>query len=498
MSKSLRISWPAVIITLTFVISRVWAYQSGVRMVLRPLYQGIQILDPVLLRTDLLQSLIHLHSQPPLYNLFLGVVLKLFPATYAAAFQWIYWLAGYALGVGLYRLMRRLDVPRWLATVLTVYFLINPAVILLENWLMYTLLIMTGLVWSAVFLHRYLSEGKAGDGAVFFVLLAALVLTKGIFHLCWYILLVVMVAVSRRVAVRQVLAVSVLPFVLIAAVYVKNFILFGSLTTSKVWVVFNLGEMTVKHVGDEQLERYCREGRLNFTACERALGSNSPEYKAMVAEFERRIAAPPTGVAVLDQVFKPTSGHINWHSRRYLMAADEALQDSLFLLRRHPDSYFKSLRRAFRIMFYPAPTDVTFGNRKFLAAYENIYNLPFAWANHINDGKLYSEKLLLWYEFENCKTDVLSKLCYFGVIFFYLVLFQLGVRLFFEAGRQGPQARVEQVMLFFLLFNIVYLPVASNLFSWVASNRYRFVIEPFNLALLAVLLTYYFNLGTKR
>ncbi|MBZ0167309.1 MAG: hypothetical protein K8I00_10935, partial [Candidatus Omnitrophica bacterium] len=388
-----RISIPVFIITLIFLFSRTVAYLAGIRMVLRPLAQGIQILDPTLLRGALWESLYYLHSQPPLYNFFLGTVLKAFPHYYAEAFQLFYWMAGYALVIGLYRLMRRMDVPEWLACGLTVYFTLNPALILLENWLMYTLLIMTGLVWAAVFLHRLLSERRARDGVIFFGLLGMLVLTKGVFHLFWYVLFVVVVIMSRRLSVRRVLLLSLVPFVIILGVYVKNFFLFGSLTTSKVWMVFNLGEMTVKHVDDDTLRKYCENGQLTFTSCERALGAGSAQYRQMVADFEQRPDVQTTGIAVLDQVYKPTSGHINWHSRRFLKSADYALKDSWFLLRRHPESYFKSLRRAFRIMFYPAPTDVTFGNRKYLQMYENIYNAPFAYANQLNNGTLYSDKL---------------------------------------------------------------------------------------------------------
>lgn len=482
-----------VILTIVFIVSRILAYGAGVRMVMRPLYQGIQVLDPILLQNHLLESLIHLHSQPPLFNLFLGIILKAFPDTYIGVFQIIFWGVGYAMIMGLYVLMRRLDIPNHLSLILTAYFCLNPALILLENWLMYTHFIMAVLIWSAVFLHRYLSESKNLDGFVFFGLMGMLVLTKGIFHILWYVMFVGVLMISRRVPIRSILTTSLIPLLLISGIYFKNFVLFGSLTTSKVWMVFNLGEMAVKHIRDDQLIAYCRNGDLNFTTCERFLGSQSPEYQRMLEKFNREVGAEPTNVPVLDQVFKPTSGHINWHSRRFLKSADYALEDSLFMLRNHPESYLKSLRRAFRIMFYPAPTDVTFANRQYLKDYEDVYNFPFIWANYINQGTLYSDKLLLWNEFEDRKTDIWSKLSYFVVIFAYLTLFMLGVNLFVQAIRMGAHVRIEQVMLFFLLFNIFYLPVASNLFSWVASNRYRFVIEPFNLVVLGMLLAYYFS-----
>ena len=127
--KSARTSWPLAVVILTFLLSRAVAYVVGIRMVLRPLYQGIQILDPQLLRHHLLESIFYLHSQPPLFNLFLGTVLKAFPVHFGAAFQVFYWIAGLFLVTGLYTLMRRLQVPPWLACGLTAYFTVNPTVI---------------------------------------------------------------------------------------------------------------------------------------------------------------------------------------------------------------------------------------------------------------------------------------------------------------------------------------------------------------------------------
>ena len=75
-----------------------------------PLTFYIQFLDPELLRHDLLRSLFYLRDQPPLFNAFLGVVLKLFPLHYAQAFEAIYVAGGIAFGVILYELMVRMRV----------------------------------------------------------------------------------------------------------------------------------------------------------------------------------------------------------------------------------------------------------------------------------------------------------------------------------------------------------------------------------------------------
>src|SRR5215204_3752981 len=78
--------------------ARVFYYTYGqLRFDDTPLYYYLQFVDPLLLQTDLLRSVTHLHSQPPLFNLLIGLVLKAFPIHYTLAFNVIY----AALGLGL-------------------------------------------------------------------------------------------------------------------------------------------------------------------------------------------------------------------------------------------------------------------------------------------------------------------------------------------------------------------------------------------------------------
>jgi hypothetical protein len=58
-------------------------------------------LDPQLLRTDLLQSVFYLHSRPPVFNLFLAGLVKLFPGHVEAAGRAVYLALGALLYVAL-------------------------------------------------------------------------------------------------------------------------------------------------------------------------------------------------------------------------------------------------------------------------------------------------------------------------------------------------------------------------------------------------------------
>ena len=71
--------WALLVVVSVFAVSRLAAWAAGVRFDASILTWYWQFLDVELLRHDLARSLWYLHAQPPLFNLFLGSVLKLAP-----------------------------------------------------------------------------------------------------------------------------------------------------------------------------------------------------------------------------------------------------------------------------------------------------------------------------------------------------------------------------------------------------------------------------------
>lgn len=253
--------YPYLIISVVFVLSRVLSLLAGVEFQWDGLIHGAQIVDPQLLRERLAQSIFYLHSQPPLFNLYLGIILNIFPEHYVSAFRISYLAVGYVLGLGLYELMRCFAVRRGIAVVLTCFFLVNPGLILLENWLLYSHFVICLLCWAAVFLFWYLRDGRARDGAALFAVMAVLVMTHGIFHLCWFGMFWLAVLIARKGSRRQVILVSFLPLMLIFALYFKNLILFGNFTTSRAWMAYNFLEMASKNVPVPLIRQYCLAGK---------------------------------------------------------------------------------------------------------------------------------------------------------------------------------------------------------------------------------------------
>ena len=61
-----------------------------------------QILDPKLLRNNLVESVLNSHFQPPAFNFFLGAVLQLFPDHSTLVFQYFFMLFGFLTSAFLY------------------------------------------------------------------------------------------------------------------------------------------------------------------------------------------------------------------------------------------------------------------------------------------------------------------------------------------------------------------------------------------------------------
>lgn len=484
---------PYFVITIVFVLSRILLLFTGMEYQWEELITGMQIIDPLLLKHHLLQSIFYLHSQPPLFNLYIGIILKLFPAHFVGAFQFLSLLGSYSLGVALYMLMCSLSVRRSVALVLTCFFLLNPGLMLLEGWLMYSHFVIAVLCWTAFFIQKYLRNGRILDGLCVFVLMSILVLTHGVFHLCWFLIFMGLIMAVKRHMWKQVLWVSMGPLLLILALYAKNFVLFGSFTASRVWMAYNLMEMASKNVPVHLIRKYCLEGVVSPLACSQVLRHHQQEYQDMQAAWEKELQVPRYNIPILDMNRKPSVNLESWHSGRNLRITDYLLNDAVTFLRLHPQGYIKTLMRAYAMMFYPAPTDLEFINRDKISRYENWYNFMFAYQNHLSGGNLYSRELLLWYEFETMRRDLLSFNLYFAVVLFYLGLVGSGVYILYRGWRNPPRDQVYLGTLFFMLFNIIYIPFMSNFFAWIGSNRYRFITEPFNLVILGIILTWFLD-----
>ncbi|MFQ5791688.1 MAG: hypothetical protein ACE5JI_14545, partial [Acidobacteriota bacterium] len=229
-------------VVLAFLGSELLARWLGVRFADNTLGLLYQYLDPVILSTDLTRGLYYLHAQPPLFNLYLGVVLKLFPQASTAAFAVSFGAAGLGLLLGLAWLLERLGVSRWISGVLCALLACSPGFVAYRHWLFYTLPVAFLLVGMAVFLLLYIDSGRPRWSRAFCAAAAALMLTRAVYHPLW--LVAVLAAVVPLLDGRRRKALSmaaIAPLLLVTGLYLKNYLLVGHFSGSS-WLGMNLAK----------------------------------------------------------------------------------------------------------------------------------------------------------------------------------------------------------------------------------------------------------------
>jgi hypothetical protein len=438
------------------ILSRLVYRARGVRFSADPVGYYIQFLDPELLRHDLLRSLFYMRDQPPGFNGFVGVVLKLFPLHYAEAFGVIYFALGLLFGVMLYTLMVRLGVRVWLAALVTILFVDSPITMLYENWLFYTFPLAVMLCGSALFLHRWLVTRRFADAVTFFSLLAVLVLWRNLFHPLWMLAVVAALVAAERAHRRQLALAALGPVLVVCALLVKHVVVFHAIFQGRPIQQMNLAALTSMRLTDAERARLIREHVLTISDVPITAGPNG---------FRRYVTTPPkTGIPVLDQEYKPHSGYPNWNSSIFVPVGELYGADARWALLHRPGVYLDAVRE--NLGRYALPSDQSdpfntrsYKNRLALQPLLTVWNRLFSWQrapNHVAVAHVLGFPLLL---------------------VFALVVVVRGLR---------RDRRAEALTAAFALYSTLWVSAATLLLSYGDHNRYRFKVSALYCLFLAL------------
>ncbi len=162
----------------------------GIRFASETLGTLYQYLDPAILEFDLGRSLFYLHAQPPLFNLALGLLLKLFPASFALASSLLMSGVAFALLSRWSGSFCASGLRSWIAGAVVLAFALSPNFLVYANWLFYTLPVALMLVAGGVALALYADSGRKLPLAAFAGLAFAVMMTRSTFHPLWLIAVV--------------------------------------------------------------------------------------------------------------------------------------------------------------------------------------------------------------------------------------------------------------------------------------------------------------------
>ncbi|HEY5153911.1 MAG TPA: hypothetical protein VIJ47_04195 [Acidimicrobiales bacterium] len=352
-----------------FIASRSLAAAAGMRFDATTLDSAWQFIDPELLRTHLTQSLYYSHTQPPLFNALLGLVLKLSPFPDGVSFQVVFLAMGLALTISVFALSRALGARRVTAVVVTIVATCSPATLLYENWLFYTYPEALLVTVIAVAVFRWVDTGRQAWLVAVGLSAMALVLTRSLFHPAWYLAVAALAWLGRRPARRRNGLVALgLPLLFVVAVVAKNQVLFDTPGLSS-WLGMNLWRVSTEQLPPATRQRLIDDGTLSPQAALQAFQTYDV-YQPLVPPCRR---AHPD-IPVLAQARK-TSGWVNYNDECFLPIYRQAQRDAVAAARADPGSTLASQVASWHLSFLPA-SDYPYltTNRSTITRYEDLYN----------------------------------------------------------------------------------------------------------------------------
>ncbi len=454
-------------LTSAFAVSRVAAHLAGVRYDASLLPVSLQHLDLPLLQDRLLESLWYQHTQPPLFNLLIGLVLKLSPLAPETTFH-VLWLAcGAALVVGVHRLLRDLGIGRAASIVATIIITCSPTVILYENWLSYEYPLTLAITVVALASVRWARGGQLGWLATVAALAAACVLTRALMNPLWYLGVIALVLIARqpRRHWAPALCIVVVPGLLIAALMIKNQVVFGSPSLSS-WLGWNLQRVTIDELPVETRQQLIDEGVLTPLASYPVF-LPTDTYTDVMGPCEREYPDIPA----LAEPTKST-GRENFNDECYLPVYRESLANAIAAGRAEPGATARAVVGSFQIW--------SESSSQYAFVYDNRLHIDGA-------DTLYRQVILLDVPYDPPVTTNAGWWIPIGtpggrwrasltVIVATAIAAAAGIRSGLRLLRR--RASPHDAALAVIGFTVVTVTVIGNLFEIGENNRFRFMVEP--------------------
>jgi hypothetical protein len=451
-------------VCLAFAISRLIAYKLGIHFLsYDPGYW--QYYERELLTNHLAQSLFYLHMDPPLMNLALGLWMKL-PQPPPDAAQWIasWWgylrdetpaivfkLIGLGIGLATLSLMLDLGIPVVLATVATVVYVMSPEQALYENWIYNTFPCEFLLTFAAVCLLRFLRDNRRGWGVAFLVSLALMVWLNRQYQLIWYVAIVAilfLIEPQRFAALRKA---AFAMGVATALLYLKNFVLFGVLTTSSSFGM-NLSAVTVSALEPGERAALVESGKLSAYAL---IGpwSSLKDYSIDDGTL------PHTGVPALDRPWKEVGGE-NYNNLAYIAISRIYGRDARWVLIHRPAAYLHKVWWNYEYYLQGASRMVLFReNLDRAASWIGLYGRSLA-TIRVGDFQI-------------------SPVFALG----FPLLWIISASWLYTRWRSRGRLDTKDLIVLMMLLSILYLTGVSVLFTWADQNRMRASIDTYYLTL---------------
>lgn len=412
-----------------------------------------------LLRERALESLWHLHAQPPLWNALGAVFIKLFGGFHLPALQAFHIVLGSATAAVALALVARLTGRRGWGWAGGLAVALNPALFLFEAYALYTVVAAFTALLAAFLLAGAGREGSVPMATGFVVAVSALVLTRSLFHL---VLLAGAVPLALLVAGRPgrrwgtvLLAAVLLP----TGWYAKNQAQHGFFGASS-WYGIGLFRSALFRADAETLERLLADGEVEDVV---GLAPFSPPsmYRDKGYDRESRV---------------PVLSRDDFHNVNVPAISDAYAGSAWTLIRRSPGRFLGNAVVAYGNFSAPSHRFAHLGpNEERMGIHADAWSWLLA-------RPLFAAVEARWLEGR-----------YYGSLYFLLIPAVLLLYAFqFTRGLRGAGALAERTRAdacpFFMACLVAYTMVVGCTMELGENVRFKFLVEPlFSVLLLVVL-----------
>lgn len=456
-----------------FILSRLIFWLMGVHF---SSYTSLaaywQFLDIDILKNDLVRGCFYMHSQPPLFNFFLGSIIKIFPNSFMHAIHTVYLLFGMVICVCIYKILKLNGFSSAIAMAAAAIFILSPNMLLIENWIFYTYPVAMLLLLAAYCLYNYSYSRKTFYGVLFFVFIGLLFLTRSSFHLIFIFPAILLFMILNTKNIRIYTAAGLVTAVVLG-LYVKNFIIVGNFGPSS-WMGMSLWKPVVSYVSPQKINELVSKGFIPRIA-DYNIFSPISKYPAEYAQIPLRYKNIPA----LSQEYKASNAP-NYNHYGYAGISKEYMHASKYLIKNLPGVYIKAFVHSWALYFSPSVNYfracVEKDNCEILSKYFKIYLCAGFWRER--------------YFIDVDKYAISAKHTLYpltSVLFIPLIMFIIFIRAAADIVRAKRSGQPVDAGFLFMVLAVFYVAVVGNFIDVGENNRFRMETDP--LLFLAILIS---------
>ena len=338
-----------------FIVTRFILVAFGESPDINYLYNHYQDLDVYLLRTDLLVSLALLHSQPPLWNGILGLLLKISGGSdsgFLVAYSFFSFFLSLGAALSIFLSLRRLKVPRATSTGASCFYIIASSAYFYEAYVFYPMFsAFLAIAFFCSIAYGFSSRRRSvrlGWALLSCLSLLVLSLIWTLFHflfviitctaILWFAIASGNLDNSKQAPRRywpDFLFFAMLISAITLVVPLKNKLLFGHFGTGS-WMGMNLVQVAPSP------PKACDFGPLT---------SEELDASRKITQFTEGISHPAINSEVKQSQqpggFKFAGGNINFNHIGYILRSDYCRAEALRLISQDPAGYVEGRVRTF-------------------------------------------------------------------------------------------------------------------------------------------------------